>query len=67
MSQWEHYLEEIYFDPSHPASFESPLRLYQIVKKEGKLEFSRFEKSKKRIDDLSKILSEMDETTPVFK
>ena len=36
MSQWEQYLEKIYFDPSHPASFESPLRLYEIVKKEGK-------------------------------
>ena len=36
MSKWEKYLEKIYFDPSHPASFEGPNRLYETVKKEGK-------------------------------
>ena len=36
MNNWEKYLEKIYFDPSHPASFQSPLRLYHTVKKEGK-------------------------------
>ena len=40
MSNWEKYLEKIYFDPSHPASFQSPLRLYHTVKKEGKLKSS---------------------------
>ena len=33
MSNWEKYLKEIYLDPSHPASFGSPERLYKIVKK----------------------------------
>ena len=36
MSNWEKYLKSIYFDPSHPASFGGPDRLYKIVKKEGK-------------------------------
>ena len=40
MSNWEKYLEKIYFDPAHPASFEGPLRLYQYVKKEGKYKLS---------------------------
>ena len=41
MSSWEKYLKSIYFDPSHPASFGGPDRLYQIVKKEGKYKISR--------------------------
>ena len=36
MNDWEKYLEKIYFDPTHPASFEGPDRLYKTVKKEGK-------------------------------
>ena len=40
MSNWEKYLKEIYLDPSHPASFGSPERLYKIVKKEGKYKLS---------------------------
>ena len=40
MSNWEKYLEKIYFDPLHPASFQSPLRLYHTVKKEGKFKIS---------------------------
>ena len=40
MSNWEKYLKEIYVDPSHPASFDSPERLYKIVKKEGKYKLS---------------------------
>ena len=40
MSKWERYLEKIYFDPAHPASFEGPKRLYNIVKKEGKFNIS---------------------------
>ena len=46
MSNWEKYLEKIYFDPSHPASFQSPLRLYYTVKKEGKLKISHAQKKK---------------------
>ena len=40
MSNWEKYLEKIYFDLLHPASFQSPLRLYHTVKKEGKHKIS---------------------------
>ena len=40
MSNWEKYLEKIYFDPLHPASFQSPLRLYHTVKREGKFKIS---------------------------
>ena len=32
----EEYLREIWYDPKHPASFAGPLKLYQVVKKEGK-------------------------------
>lgn len=40
MSNWEKYLEKIYFDPAHPDSFAGPVRLYQAVKKEGKYKIS---------------------------
>ena len=30
----DEYLHSIYFNPEHPASFESPLRLYKAVKKD---------------------------------
>ena len=40
MSNWEKYLKDIYLDPSHPASFGSPDRLYKIAKKEGKHKIS---------------------------
>ena len=40
MSNWEKYLEEIYFNPEHPASFQGPERLYESVKKEGKYKIS---------------------------
>ena len=40
MSNWKKYLKSIYFDPSHPASFGGPDRLYKIVKKEGKYTIS---------------------------
>ena len=35
MSNWEKYLKDIYLDPSHPASFGGPDRLYKIVNKEA--------------------------------
>lgn len=40
MSAWEKYLEKIYFNPAHPASFEGPLRLYKYVKQKGKHKIS---------------------------
>ena len=40
MDNWEKYLEKIYFNPEHPASFEGPLRLYKVVKEEGKFKIS---------------------------
>ena len=40
MSNWENYLKELYFNSSHPASFGSPERLYNNVKKEGKFKIS---------------------------
>ena len=40
MSNWEKYLRQIYFNPEHPASFEGPKRLYDVVKKEGKYKIS---------------------------
>ena len=36
MKEWEEYLRKIYYDPSHPASFEGKKNLYQIVKQENK-------------------------------
>ena len=40
MANWEKYLEKIYFNPEHPASFEGPLRLYKVVKEEVKFKIS---------------------------
>ena len=37
----EEYLENIYFDPSHAASFSGPEKLYRTVKKEGKFKIGR--------------------------
>ena len=31
----EEYLHTIYFDPSHPVSYQNPVCLFQWVKKEG--------------------------------
>ena len=36
----EAYLEKIYFNPEHPASFENPKRLYKAVKADGKYTIS---------------------------
>ena len=35
------YLEDIYFKPSHPASFSGVEKLYQTVKKEAKFKIGR--------------------------
>ena len=40
MSNWEKYLEKIYFNPSHPASYEGPVQLYKYVKQEAKYKIS---------------------------
>ena len=32
----EKYLSEIYFDPRHPASFSSPNKIFQFLKKDGR-------------------------------
>ena len=38
---YNQYLERIYFDPSHPASFAGPDKLYSVVKKEGTHKISK--------------------------
>ena len=38
---YKQYLEDIYFNPSHPAALTSPEKLYKVVKKEGKYNISR--------------------------
>lgn len=40
MAPWEDYLRKIYYDPSHPASYEGLKTLYSAVKKEGKYRIS---------------------------
>ena len=40
MTTLEKYLEDIYLDPSHSASFSNPQTLYKVVKKEGKQKVS---------------------------
>ncbi|XP_041350704.1 uncharacterized protein LOC121369716 [Gigantopelta aegis] len=40
MSQWERYLESLYYDAKHPGSYAGPVKLYQAVKAEGKFKIS---------------------------
>ena len=40
MAKWEEYLKKIYYDSGHPGGFAGPLKLYEIVKKEGKQRIS---------------------------
>lgn len=40
MSKIEKYLKKIYYDPSHPASYEGAQNLYEAVRKEGKFKIS---------------------------
>ena len=40
MSKWKEYLQKIYYDPSHPASYEGLNNLYNAVKQEGKFKIS---------------------------
>jgi len=39
----------------------------RVTEKDGKLEFSKYEQSRRKIDELSKKLANIAETTPVFK
>ena len=41
MKPWERYLNKVYYSPSHPASFSSFKKVYDIVKKEKKYKISR--------------------------
>ena len=38
---YKKYLEKIYFDISHPASFSGVDKLYRTVKNEGKINLSK--------------------------
>ena len=42
MTPWQDYLKRIYFDPSHPASYAGPEKLYRVVKEEGKFKLGRY-------------------------
>ena len=39
---FENYLKNIYYNPSNPASFSGPDKLYQFVKKNGKYMISKY-------------------------
>ena len=40
MAPWEDYLRRIYYDPSHPASYEGEKALYKAVRREKKFNIS---------------------------
>ena len=40
MAPWEDFLRQIYYDPSHPASYEGRKALYNAVKKDGRFRVS---------------------------
>ena len=54
MSNWEKCLEKIYFNPSHPVSYEGPVQLYKYVKQEGKYKISHSQI--KKMDTKTRIL-----------
>ena len=39
---WEDYLKKIYYDPTSPASFSGPDKLYVYVKKDGKYKIKKW-------------------------
>ena len=39
---WEDYLKKIYYNPSNPASFSGPQKLFAFVKKDGKYSISKY-------------------------
>ena len=36
---WEEYLNKIYYDPAHPASFAGPQKLQRVIQREGKYKY----------------------------
>ena len=40
MKSWERHLQKIYYDPSHPASFEGENNLYNLLRKEKKFKLT---------------------------
>ena len=42
MASWEQYLKKIYYDPSNPASFAGPDKLYRFMRKDGKFVLSKY-------------------------
>ena len=46
MMDWKKYLEKIYYDPKHPASYSIPKKLLKAIRAEGKRDIS-FGKIKK--------------------
>jgi hypothetical protein len=46
MASWEQYLKKIYYDPSNPASFAGPDKLYRFVRKDGKFVLSKYKITK---------------------
>lgn len=52
MIEWKKYLSKIYYDPSHPASYEGMKTLYNFVKKDKKYNIS--------LTQIKKWLSEQD-------
>ena len=42
MASWEQYSKNIYYDPSNPASFACPDKLYRFVRKDGKFVLSKY-------------------------
>ncbi len=48
----EHYLQGIYFDPAHPASYQGPEHLYTFVKNDGQFSIT--------LEQIKKWLQEQD-------
>ena len=44
MAPWEEYLKKIYLDPSHPASFAGPQKLFKVVKDQFNIGMHRIRK-----------------------
>ena len=42
MASWEQYLKKIDYNPSNPASFAGPDKLYRFVRNDGKFELSKY-------------------------
>ena len=42
MAPWENYLKRIYYNPSNPASYSGPDKLYRFVRRDGKFVLSKY-------------------------